>query len=69
MAALTNISSVQSISKLKESYCYSVEHILYHLENLTKNHEGHHIHFKEDDLTLDRNYFIELSADLDHNRL
>ena len=39
---------------------YSVKHVLDHIENLTKNHGIHHIHFEDDNLTLDRNRFMEL---------
>ena len=39
---------------------YSVEHVLDHLEDLTKNYGVRHIHFEDDNLTLDRNRFMKL---------
>ena len=39
---------------------YSVEHVLNHIENLTKNYGVRHIHFEDDNLTLDRQRFMEL---------
>ena len=39
---------------------YSVEHVLDHLEDLTKNYGIRHVHFEDDNLTLDRNRFMEL---------
>jgi len=48
---------------------YSVEHVLDHLENLTKNHEVRHIHFEDDNLTLDRNRFMELMNGIIDRRL
>ena len=39
---------------------YSVEHVLDHIENLTENYGVRHIHFEDDNLTLDRKRFMEL---------
>ena len=39
---------------------YSVEHVLDHLEDLTKNYGIRHVHFEDDNLTLDRKRFMEL---------
>ena len=39
---------------------YSVGHVLDHLENLIKNHGVRHVHFEDDNLTLDRKRFMEL---------
>ena len=39
---------------------YSVEHVLDHLEDLTKNYGVRHIHFEDDNLTLDKNRFMKL---------
>ena len=39
---------------------YSVQHTLNHLEDLVKNHGVKHIHFEDDNLTLDRERFMEL---------
>ncbi len=39
---------------------YSVEHVLDHLENLIKNYGVRHIHFEDDNLTLDKDRFMKL---------
>lgn len=39
---------------------YSVENVLDHIENLTENYGVRHIHFEDDNLTLDRKRFMEL---------
>lgn len=39
---------------------YSVEHTLNHLENLVKKYGVRHIHFEDDNLTLDRERFKEI---------
>ena len=39
---------------------YSVQHTLNHLEDLVKNHGVKHIHFEDDNLTLDKDRFMEL---------
>ena len=39
---------------------YSVSHILDHLEDLIVNHKVKHIHFEDDNLTLDRPRFMRL---------
>jgi len=39
---------------------YSVEHVLDHLESLTKNYGVRHIHFEDDNLTLDKDRFMKL---------
>ena len=39
---------------------YSVEHVLDHLESLIKNYGVRHIHFEDDNLTLDKDRFMKL---------
>lgn len=39
---------------------YSVEHILDHMENLVRNYDVRHFHLEDDNLTLDKDRFMQL---------
>ncbi len=48
---------------------YSVEHALNHIENLVKNYGVKHIHFEDDNLTLDKKRFMRLMKEIVNRKL